>query len=62
MAGKSIGAGSFCLSDIADVTIDISNESILNYVAENFNPIDVFGPEALCKWAEENDFVERSDL
>jgi hypothetical protein len=34
---------------------------VLDYIAENFNPEDVFDPDVLRDWALANDFVEKEE-
>jgi len=52
--------------DMADtlakyIVIDVDAGRILNYVAVNFNPEDVFDPDVLRDWALANDFVEKEE-
>ncbi len=45
--------------EVTALTVDASR--VLDYIAENFNPEDVFDPDVLRDWALANDFVEKEE-
>lgn len=43
---------------VNSVTVSIDAGEVLAYIADNFDPEDVFDEEVLVRWAEDNGYVK----
>lgn len=49
------------IQDSATIAIDMDATSVLEWVADNFEPDEVFDDDKLVQWAEDSGYIKDND-